>query len=124
MPSMFTLLSWLGRLAWPVLGSLLPGLSPRLMMVLAAALAVLVVVGGPAGVVWLSMRSELSRAVVATAQARDLHWQTEIMKANQTHAQALAAARQAADAVAATPDDRAKRMLICRQSPTCRDRDR
>ena len=124
MPSMFTLLSSLGRLAWPVLGALLPGLSPRLMMVLAGVLVALVIVGGPAGVVWLSMRGELSRAVVAAAQARDLHWQSEIMKANQTHAQALAAARQAADAVAATPDDRAERMLICRQSPTCRDRGR
>ena len=124
MPSTFTLLSWLGRLAWPVLGSLLPGLSPRLMLGLAAALAVLVAIGGPAGMVWLSMRGELSRAVTAAAQARDLHWQTEIMKANQTHAQALAAARQAADAVAATPDDRAERLLICRQSPTCRDRGR
>jgi hypothetical protein len=124
MPSMFTLLSWLGRLAWPVLGSLLPGLSPRLMMVLAAALVVLVAIGGPAGMVWLSMRGELSRAVTAAAQARDLHWQTEITKANQTHAQLLTAARQAADAVAATPDDRAERLLICRQSPTCRDRGR
>ena len=117
-------LAALGRLAWPVLGSLLPGLSPRLMMGLAAALALLVVIGGPAGVVWLSMRGELSRAVAAAAQARDLHWKSEIMKANQTHAQALAAARQAADAVAATPDDRAERLLICRQSPTCRDRGR
>ena len=120
----WTSLAALGRLAWPVLGSLLPGLSPRLMMMLAAALAVLVAIGGPAGVVWLSMRGELSRAVAAAAQARDLHWQTEIMKANQTHAQALAAARQAADAVAPTPDDRAERLLICRQSPTCRDRGR
>jgi hypothetical protein len=120
----WTPLALLGRLAWPVLGSLLPGLSPRLMMVLATALALLVAIGGPAGVVWLSMRGELSRAVVAAAQARDLHWQTEIMKANETHAQTLAAARQAADAVAATPDDRAGRMLICRQSPTCRDRGR
>jgi hypothetical protein len=120
----WTSLAALGRLAWPVLGSLLPGLSPRLMLGLAAALAVLVAIGGPAGVVWLSMRGELSRAVVAAAQARDLHWQTEIMKANQTHAQALAAARQAADAVAATPDDRAERLRICRQSPTCRDRGR
>ena len=117
-------LAVLGRLAWPVLGSLLPGLSPRLMLVLAGVLALLVAIGGPAGVVWLSMRGELSRAVVAAAQARDLHWQTEIMKANQTHAQALAAAHQAADAVAPTPDDRAERLLICRQSPTCRDRGR
>jgi hypothetical protein len=120
----WTPLAALGRLAWPVLGSLLPGLSPRLMLGLAAALTVVVAIGGPAGVVWLSMRGELSRAVVAAAQARDLHWQTEIMKANQTHAQALAAARQAADAVAATPDDRAERMRVCRQSPTCRDRGR
>jgi uncharacterized membrane protein len=120
----WTPLAVLGRLAWPVLGSLLPGLSPRLMMVLAGVLVVLVAIGGPAGVVWLSMRGELNRAVAAAAQARDLHWQTEITKANQTHAQALAAARQAADAVAATPDDRAERLLICRQSPTCRDRGR
>ena len=120
----WTPLAVLGRLAWPVLGSLLPGLSPRLMMVLAGVLALLVAIGGPAGVVWLSMRGELSRAVTAAAQARDLHWQTEITKANQTHAQLLTAARQAADAVAATPDDRAERLLICRQSPTCRDRGR
>jgi hypothetical protein len=124
MPSMFTLLSWLGRLAWPVLGSLLPGLSPRLMLALAAALAVVVAIGGPAGVVWLSMRGELRSAVVAAAQARDLYWQSEIMKANQAHAQTLTAARQAADAVAATPDDRAERLRVCRQSPTCRDRGR
>jgi hypothetical protein len=120
----WTSLAALDRLAWPVLGSLLPGLSPRLMMVLAGALVALVAIGGPAGVVWFTMRGELHRAVAAAAQARDLHWQTEITKANETHAQALITARQAADTVAATPDDRAERMLICRQSPTCRDRGR
>jgi hypothetical protein len=120
MSSTLTVLSWLGRLAWPVLGSLLPGLSPKLMMGVAAVLAALVVIGGPAGAVWLHMRGE----VVAERQARDLHWRNELTKANETHAQKLAAARQAAEAVPATPDDRALRLRVCEQSPTCRDRRR
>jgi hypothetical protein len=120
MPSTLTVLSWLGRLAWPLLGSLLPGLSPTLMIGLAAALAALVAIGGPAGAVWLHMRGE----VTAERQARDLHWRNELTKANETHAKLLTAARQAAETVPATPDDRALRMRVCEQSPTCRERRR
>jgi hypothetical protein len=117
---MLTLLSWAGRLSWPVLGSLLPGMSPKLMMVLAGLLVALVVIGGPAGVVWLSARGEIK----AAAQARDLHWQTEITKANQAHAEALVAAHKAAETVPATPDDRTERLRLCKQSPSCRERGR
>jgi hypothetical protein len=117
---MLTALSWLGRLAWPLLGSLVPGLSPALMLMLAGALAALVIIGGPAGIVWLSMRG----AVTEARQARDLHWQTEITNANRLHDQKLDAARHAADTVLGTPDDRAGRLRVCQSSPTCRDRGR
>lgn len=117
---MFTLLSWAGRLAWPVLGSLLPGMSPRLIMVLAGVLAALVIAVGPAGLVWLSARGEIK----AATDARDLHWQTEISKANEAHAEAIVAAHKAAETVAATPDDRAERLRVCKQSPSCRERGR
>lgn len=60
---MIAALSWLGRLSLPVVTSLVPGLSPRLLMILAGFLAVLVAVGGPAGAVWLHMHGVKREAI-------------------------------------------------------------
>ncbi len=116
----WTALAALGRLLWPAIGAVAPVAGPKLTVALIGLLLAVVAIGAPAGAVWLSMRS----AVNAERQARDLHWQTEITKANQTHAEKLEAARKAAEAVAGTPADHAERVRVCRQSPTCRDRGR
>ncbi len=116
----WTFLAGAGRLLWPVIGALVPAAGPRLTTLLLCLLLAAIAIGAPAGSIWLSMRGQLK----AERLARDLHWQTELTKANQTHAQTLEVARRAADRVAATPDDRAERMRVCRESPTCRDRGR
>lgn len=69
---MLAALSVVGRLAWPFIGSLVPGLSPKAVMWFAGAFAVLVAIGGPAGAVWLKMRSERSAAVSLERAACDL----------------------------------------------------
>jgi len=116
----WTAFAALGRLLCPMIGAVVPAVSPRLTMALITLLLAVLAIGAPAGAVWLSMRG----VVIAERQARDLHWQTEITKANQAHGQKLEAARAAADAVSGTPADRAERLRVCQASPSCRDRGR
>lgn len=69
---MWTVLAFVGRWAWPAVGALIPGISPKLIMPLAAALAVLVAVGGPAGAVWLHMHGARVEAVRGANAACEL----------------------------------------------------
>lgn len=115
----FTALSWLGRLAWPVLGSLLPGMSPRLMMVLAGMLVALVVVGGPAGAVWLHMHGVVREARNTERNARDLYWIAKLNEENEIHEKRIAEANKADEPD--LPADRAERVRLCSRSATCRD---
>jgi hypothetical protein len=114
---MWAILAGLGRLLWPAIGAVAPAVSPKLTVVALILLLTVIAISAPAGAVWLHMRGVRDQAVAA----RDLHWTSELAKANETHAKTLAAARQAAKAVVATPADRAERLLICQQSPTCRE---
>lgn len=61
---MWTVLAFIGRLASPLL-AVVPGFNPKAVLVLAGLFAGLVMVGGPAGAVWLHMRGEIKAAVVA-----------------------------------------------------------
>ncbi len=115
-----SLLAGAGRLLWPLLGTLVPIGNPQATKALLILLLGVVAIGAPAGAVWLSMRGEIKAAVAA----RDLHWQSQIQKANETHERNLQAAAWAADTVPATPADRAERLRVCQQSPTCRERRR
>jgi hypothetical protein len=114
----WTPLAALGRLAWPVLGSLLPGLSPRLMMGLAGVLVALVVVGGPAGTVWLHMHGVVRDARNTERNARDLYWIAKLNEENEIHEKRIAEARK--DDEPDLPADRAERLRLCAASATCR----
>jgi hypothetical protein len=61
---MLTILGLAGRLASPLL-AFVPGFNPKLLMWLAGLFLALVVIGGPAGAVWLNMRGEVKVAVTA-----------------------------------------------------------
>ena len=117
---LWTILSAAGRLAWPAIGGIAPWGSPKATIALLIGLLAAIVVGTPAGAVYLHMRG----SVRAERQICNLEWRTEIVEANETHGQKLEAARKAAEDVVGTPADRAKRLLICQQSPTCRERGR
>jgi hypothetical protein len=121
---LWTILAGLGRLLAPAIGGLAPAASPKLIIALLTLLLALVAIGAPAGAVWLHLRGERTTAVEAAKVERDAHWQSEITKANKAHEQNLEAARRAADRVGGTPADRAERLRLCQQSPTCRDRAR
>jgi hypothetical protein len=114
---LLTLLSSLGRLAWPAIAGLVPQAGPKLTLGAIAGLLALIVIGGPAGAVWLHMRGE----VKATRTACDLTWQNQLLKEKQSHADAIAAARLRAEQELPTPDAAAERLQLCRKSPTCRD---
>ena len=116
--------SIIGSLAWPAIKNLIPWAGPRTTLAAIGLLLGVIAIGVPTGTVWIHMRALRTAAVNAAVIARDTHWQTEITKANQTHAEKLEAARRAAERVAGTPDDRAQRLRLCQQSPTCRDRRR
>jgi hypothetical protein len=116
----WTFFSAAGRLLWPAIGGLAPWGNPQVTIALLAGLLAVIVIGAPAGAVYLTMRG----TVKAEGIACDLQWKTEIVDANQIHTAKLDAARKAADAVTGTPADSAERLRICQQSPTCRDRGR
>lgn len=58
----------------------------------------------------------------AAVANRDLQWQQQIREQNDELQRLRARAREAADRVTPTPADRAERLRLCQQSPTCRDR--
>jgi hypothetical protein len=120
---MFTLLSWLGRFSWPLVGFLLPGMSPRLVMWLAGCLAVLVAVGGPAGAVWIHMRGVVREVRNTERLTRDAEWTRKLQQANHDHERELSEAINAADAVPALAAD-ASLVELCRADDACRDKDR
>jgi hypothetical protein len=120
MPSILTALSWLGGLSWPVLGSLLPGLSPKLMMALAAMLVALVVVGGPAGAVWLHMHGKQREAV----NVANMHCELRIAESARVSAakltQLLDTIKTGEDA-AEDPKSKAEELAACKKSKLCRE---
>jgi len=116
----WTWLSTAGRLLWPAIGGIVPAGNPVIPITLLAGLLAAIVIGTPAAAVYLHMRGQVKAERIAC----NLDWKTEITDANQIHTAKLAEARKAAEAVTGTPADRAERLRICQQSPTCRDRGR
>lgn len=116
---MLTFLALAGRLASPLL-AFVPGFNPKAMMWFAGFFALLVVIGGPAGAVWIHMRGEVKTAEIA----RDLHWTTELQKAKAAHENRIAEALDAARTTPALPDTAAGLDELCRKSKTCRDNHR
>ena len=109
--------AWLGRAFWPLLRGLVPWSGPKLTLALIFALGAVIAIGAPAGYVWLTMRGE----VKACERTCDLRWETKILRETQANDEEIDAAVEAGRSVPATPADRAERMRVCRQSPTCRD---
>jgi hypothetical protein len=117
---MFTLFSWAGRLAWPLLGSLLPGMSPKLMMVLASMLAALVVVGGPAGAVWLHMHGKQREAVNLSNMQCELRI-AESARASAARLTQVLDTIKTGEETAEEPNSKAEEVAACRKSKLCRE---
>lgn len=112
---MLTLLAMIGRAAAPFLLSLVPGMSPKLVMYGAAAFAVLVAIGGPAGAVWLKMRAERTAAVAVERSACELSKAEDARNAALTMADLLdRIAKHEEEDDGKTPAEK------CRADPFCR----
>lgn len=60
-------------------------------------------------------------AIVRNAEAgRDAHWQSVLRQKERENEARVAAALEAAEAEPDVPADRAERLRLCQQSPTCR----
>lgn len=117
---MLTALAWIGRLAWPVIGAVIPGISPKLIVPLAVALAVLVAVGGPAGAVWLHMHGARGEAV-RTANAK---CELRIADGARISAESLShvlATIKLGDDSAVEPKTKTEELKACRASKLCRE---
>jgi len=102
----------IGSIAWKALGWAMPGLSPALFYGVAA----LLVIGLPAGGVWMHMRGEVKAATVAERAACD----TRIAENEAASSRALSdlLAKIAAD----EPDETDKTAAqLCKGSKFCRD---
>ena len=95
-------------------GGLIPGLGPTAYL----AIALLATHGLTYGYGYFRGNEGKAAALVA----RDLEWQILLEQERNSHADALSTARKAAEAELPTPADRAERMRLCKQSPTCRER--
>jgi hypothetical protein len=116
----WTALAGAGGLLAPFTALLSPVSHPKLFIGLLITLLAVLIIGGPAGAVYLHMRGE----VKAERLACNLEWRAQTTEANEKHARALDAARKAAEAVDPTPADGAARLRECSKSPTCRERGR
>jgi hypothetical protein len=115
---MLTFLALAGRLVSPLL-AFVPGLNPKVLMFLASCLAVLTVIGGPAGAVWLHMHGEVKAAATAEKTACELRIATTQASAERTIADILAEAAEHQG-----PKSSAEVVALCRAKPAlCRDGD-
>ena len=110
-------LSWIGRFAWPWLKGLVPWGGPKTTMALTIGLLILVAVGGPVGAMWLHMRG----SVRVCEETCDLRWKTKLADSERKHNETVDEAVEAGRSVPVTPRDRAQRLQLCRESPTCRE---
>lgn len=110
---MLTFLALAGRLVSPLL-AFVPGLSPRLLMVLAGLFAALVVIGGPAGAVWLQMRGERATAVAVERQACELSKAEDARVSAETLAHLLDRIAKSEEEETGTPAD------LCKRDPFCK----
>jgi hypothetical protein len=113
---MWTFLALAGRLVSPLL-AFVPGLNPKVLIFFAGCLAVLTVIGGPAGAVWLHMRGEVKAAATAEKTACEL----SKAEAAQVSAETLA---HLLDRIAKLEDDDEGKSAkeLCASSPFCRTR--
>lgn len=106
----FDIPAWL---SWQAIRALMPKAPPWLGHAL-AAVAVVALIWGHG--YWTG--SEGKDAAVAE---RDLHWIKKLSEQHHEQQRASERARLAANRVSDTPADRAERLRLCRESPTCRD---
>lgn len=105
-----------GWLSWQAIRGLVPWASPKLAYGLAALATV--------GLILLYGYHLGADGKSAAVAERDLEWVTRYNEANDQLDVMRQAARRAAEAELPTSDDHAQRLQQCRQSPTCRERDR
>ena len=101
------------KAALGALGFAIPGFGPKTFMAVASVLLAGLIGGG----CYLWGRGNTQAEIAAN----DIRWIIELQKVKQTHANELRDARRAAELEPPTPDDRAERLQLCRQSPTCRE---
>lgn len=104
-------------LAWPVIGALVPGINPKVMMVLAGILAAVIVVGGPAGAVWIHMHGAKREAVTTANAACELR----IAQSTAASAQALADILASVKEDEPAPKTKAEASAACKRSKLCRE---
>lgn len=107
----------LGKLAWPVVGSVLPGFNPRLAVILASLMAALVVVGGPAGAVWLHMHGAKREAVRLANASCELR----VAEGAAASAEALSGILVSIKEDEPAPRNKAEAASACKRSKLCRE---
>lgn len=103
----------IGPLFWRFAKLAMPWARPWLGYGVAAIAAV--------GIIWLHGYMIGNRGKEKAIAVRDSHWAAKINETNNEINDARRRARNAANRVTDTPIDRAKRLQLCRQSPTCRE---
>lgn len=110
---MLTFLALAGRLASPLL-AFVPGLNPKVLMFFAGCLAVLTVIGGPAGAVWLHMRGEVKAAATAEKTACELSKAEDAQVSAETLAHLLDRVAKAEEDETGTAAEICKRDRFCK----------
>jgi hypothetical protein len=110
---MWTFLALAGRLASPLL-AFVPGLNPKVLMFFAGCLAVLTVIGGPAGAVWLHMHGEVEAAATAEKTACELSKAEDARAAAESLVHLLDEIAKADEDETGTPAEICKRDRFCK----------
>ena len=114
---MIALLSMAGSLVAPWLLKLAPWGGPKAALMLAALLGALLVIGGPAGAVWLSMRSEVARVRIIEREAYEHRISEMERRAAQNLGELMA---RIANEVEEAPMTTAQEREECKKSRLCR----
>lgn len=104
---MTTILSWL-----------IPWAGPRATMALMYALVSIIVIGGPAGAVYIHMRGKMASQEMAI----NAEWKAKLADARNEYIQIAADAISGALSVSDTPGNIDDLKRLCAESAACRDR--
>lgn len=111
------MLTIIGSLASSAVG-VIPWAGPRTMLVLLYLLLAITLIGGPAGAVYVHMRTKMADA----EETINLRWETKLAEAEKTYVQMAHAAVLAAASVDDVPTDTYQLDGLCQQNASCRDR--
>ncbi len=112
--------SLIGWIAWPAIKWTMPSIGPKATLALIGVALAVVLIGAPAGAVWLHMHGVKREAVNVANAGCELRLSKNTAASAEAMADLLVSIKAAEDA-AVEPKTKAEEIAACRKSKLCRE---